>query len=103
MSMRLDDIPGAGPAVGALTAPTSVALTCRLEEPSTASIGDIGADAGGARPHIQIQSILWHRHLLGARRGSSVEASLPLWPRKAQLTLGTKYVAVEACNPLTPA
>ena len=27
--------------VGALTAPTSVALTCRVEEPSTASIGDI--------------------------------------------------------------
>ena len=66
-------------------------------------IGDIGADAGGARPHIQIQSILWHRHLLGARRGASVEASLPLWPRKAQLTLGAKYVAVQACDPLTPA
>src|SRR5580700_1059954 len=27
--------------VGALTAPTSMALTCRVEEPSTASIGDL--------------------------------------------------------------
>jgi hypothetical protein len=27
--------------VGALTAPTSMALTCRVKEPSTASIGDI--------------------------------------------------------------
>jgi hypothetical protein len=26
--------------VGALTAPTSMALTCRVEEPSTASIGE---------------------------------------------------------------
>ena len=30
-------------------------------------------------------------------------ATLRLWPRMAQLTLGTKYVAVEARNPLTPA
>src|SRR6516162_2016841 len=28
--------------------------------------------------------------------------TLWLWPRMAQLTLGTKYVAVEACNPPTP-
>src|SRR5262245_37404686 len=29
--------------------------------------------------------------------------TLWLWPRMAQLTLGTKYVAVEACDPPTPA
>ena len=29
--------------MGALTAPTSMALTCRVEEPSTASIADIDA------------------------------------------------------------
>src|SRR5262245_27094868 len=28
--------------------------------------------------------------------------SLQLWPRMAQLTFGTKYVAVEARNPLAP-
>src|SRR5215471_1119555 len=28
--------------------------------------------------------------------------TLWLWPRMAQLTLGTKYVAVEACNPPAP-
>src|SRR5256885_12222586 len=28
--------------------------------------------------------------------------TLRLWPRKAQLTLGAKYVAVEARNPATP-
>src|SRR6516162_168638 len=28
--------------------------------------------------------------------------TLWLWPRMAQLTLRTKYVAVEACNPPTP-
>src|SRR5262245_62204971 len=35
--------------VGALTAPTSVALACRVEEPSTASIGDIAAFAISVR------------------------------------------------------
>src|SRR5262245_2240720 len=34
------------------------------------------------------------------RRASAT--TLWLWPRKAQLTLRTKYVAVEACNPPTP-
>ena len=37
-------------------------------------------------------------HLLVTRRGAS-ETSLRLWPRMAQLTLSTKYVTVEACNP----
>src|SRR5262245_27489154 len=32
----------------------------------------------------------------------SRKRDIPLWPRKAQLTLRTKYVAVEACNPPTP-
>src|SRR5215472_15968602 len=32
----------------------------------------------------------------------SRKRDLPLGPREAQLTLCTKYVAVEACNPPTP-
>ena len=35
--------------MGALTAPTSMALTCRVEEPSTASIADIRLFANPAR------------------------------------------------------
>ena len=35
---------------------------------------------------------------LSARGAAHQLTSLRLWPRKAHLTLGTKYVAVEACN-----
>src|SRR5262249_47548240 len=37
-----------------------------------------------------------------SRRAPFAYMGLPLWPRKAQLKLCTKYVAVEACNPPTP-
>src|SRR5512145_3056365 len=34
-------------------------------------------------------------------RAAAQRRSLPLWTRKAKVTLGTKYVAVETCYPLT--
>src|SRR5215469_8252715 len=34
---------------------------------------------------------------------SQTSTASRLWPRMAELTLGTKYVAVETCNPPTPA
>src|SRR6516164_2730253 len=43
------------------------------------------------------------RHLASVNGDSRASATtLWLWPRMAQLTLGTKYVAVEACNPPAP-
>src|SRR5262249_7822812 len=42
-------------------------------------------------------------HLAGAVGAPAIRVrGSPLWPRKTQLTLRTKYVAVEACNPPTP-
>src|SRR5262245_20083907 len=45
--------------VGALTAPTSVALACRVEEPSTASIGDIPSNSSG-RVLSAARSVAYH-------------------------------------------
>src|SRR6266436_1655265 len=61
---------------------------------------DIGANGGGDRQHIQNRAFFSINRSLA--RGEARRVRRPrlwLWSRMAQLTLSTKYVTVEVCNP----
>src|SRR6476469_23794 len=100
---------------GALTAPTSSALTCRVEEPSTASKPDSRTEAKGfairslrrrARLHWQRQSRQPHLQGAGKRVGGRARVfflalfALALGPRYLPTTRLTTMAAMPASTAL---